>query len=250
MRPAEDGVTAPVAVSQELAALGPFFAVEVYGAGREKGAGASWRPMSELVDGSDVLGERVEAVRSFLAAGTGQEASAVEPRVAASVVHLGLVARVLSPLLALAVIHRRGGRVRVADLFWQPTLGSMFPLSVREAALGSDHAFAGSVIDEFSSAIAGFGVNEHILRGNVASALAAAARTLCEARPDLRDDLHTLIAPHLAGAGSFDPERTTFRRRTCCLIYRAAPDHKGPLCGDCALAPDHGPMDTQTDTET
>jgi len=259
VRPADDGVTAPAAVSEELAALGPFFAVEVHGAGRENGAGAdqensagsgrengagaSWRPMSELVDGSGVLDERVEAVRSFLATGTGREASAVELRVAASVVHLGLMARVLSPLLALAVLHQRRGDIRAADLWWQPTLGSMFPLSVREVALGSGPVFAGSVIDEFSTAIARFGVNQHILRGNVASALAAAARTLAGARPDLRDDVHALIGTHLAGSGSFGPDGTTFRRRTCCLIYRAAPDRKGALCGDCALAPDHGPMD-------
>jgi hypothetical protein len=200
--------------------------------------------MSELVDGSAVLAERVEAVRAFLAAGTEQETSAVELRVAASVVHLGLVARVLSPLLALAVLHERRGDILAADLWWQPTLGSMFPLSVREGALGSDPVFAGSVIVEFSSAMARFGVNEHILRGNVASALAAAARTLTEAHPDRRDDIHALIAPHLAGSGSLGPDATTFRRRTCCLIYRAAPDRKGPLCGDCALPADHGPMDT------
>lgn len=240
MRSADDGVTAPAAVSEELAALGPFFAVEVRGAGPT----TPWRPMNELVDGSSVLTERVEAVRAFLATGTGQETSAVELRVAASVVHLGLVARVLSPLLALAVLHRRRGDVRAADLWWQPTLGSMFPLSVREAALDSDAEFAASVIGEFSTAIARFGVNEHILRGNVASALAAAARTLSEARPDLRDDIRALIRPHLDGSGSFDLDGTTFRRRTCCLIYRAAPDRNGALCGDCALAPDHGPMGT------
>jgi hypothetical protein len=257
VRSADDGMTAPAAVSEELAALGPFFAVEVRGgdsggpaASEAPPPAASWRPMSELVDGSVVLNGRVEAVRAFLATGTGQEASAVELRVAASVVHLGLVARVLSPLLALAALHQRRDDIHAADLWWQPTLGSMFPLSVREAALGSDAVFtgrvvfAGSVIDEFSTAIARFGVNEHILRGNVASALAAAARTLSEARPELRDDIHALISPHLSGSGSFSSDGTTFRRRTCCLIYRAAPDREGALCGDCALAPDRGPMDT------
>jgi hypothetical protein len=251
VKSADDGVTVPAAVSEELTALGPFFAVQVHGA--ESGEppaseapppAASWRSMSELVDGSDALTERVEAVRAFLATGTGQETSAVELRVAASVVHLGLLARVLSPLLALAVLYQRRGDIRAADLWWQPTLGGMFPLSVREAAIGSGAVFAGSVIGEFNTAIARFGVNEHILRGNVASALAAAARTLSGARPDLRDDIQALISPHLAGSGSFDPDGTTFRRRTCCLIYRVAPDRRGALCGDCALAPDHGPMDT------
>lgn len=241
MRSGDDGTTAPVAVSvsEELAALGPFFALEFH---RAEVASSAWRPMSALVDGSGVLPERVAGVRAFLAAGTGQEASAVELRVAASVVHLGLVARVLSPLLALAVLHRRSGPVRVADLWWQPTLGSMFPLSVRAAALDTGAGFA-ECVDEFGAAIAPFGVNEHILRGNVASALAAAARTLAETRPDLRGHVHALIGKRLTGAGGFEPDGT-FRRRSCCLIYRAAPDHKGGLCGDCVLAAHHGPMDT------
>jgi hypothetical protein len=78
--------------------------------------------------------------------------------------------------------------------------------------------------------------------------LAGAGKTLAAARPDLRDDVRALISrllagDYLAGSGSFEPDGA-FRRRSCCLIYRAAPGRKGPLCGDCALAPDHGPMDT------
>ena len=226
-------------VSEDLAALGPFFAVELHGVGS---ASPPWRSMTELVDGSEVLPQRVEAVRAFLATGAGQEASAVELRVAASVVHLGLVARVLSPLLALAVLHGRGGPVRAADLWWQPTPGSMFPLSVREAALDSRAACAESVA-EFGTAIARFGVNGHILRGNVASALAAAGRTLAAARPDRRGEVYALIGKHLAAAGALGPDGT-FRRRSCCLIYRAAPGRKGAFCGDCALAADFGPRDT------
>jgi FhuF 2Fe-2S C-terminal domain len=238
---ADHGATAPATASEELAALGPFFAVVP----EEQASASSWRPMSELVDGSSVLAERVAAVRAFLATGTEQPDSAVELRVAASVVHLGLVARVLSPLLALAVLHRRGGRVRAADLLWQPTLGSMFPLSVRAGALDDGCvAFAEpECIGEFSAAIGRFGVNEHILRGNVASALVAAGRTLAEARPGLRDDIRTLIGDHMADAGDFEPDGS-FRRRSCCLIYRAAPGRDGALCGDCVLAPARGPMET------
>lgn len=242
-------------MSEELAALGPFFALEFHTTG---GASSPWRPMVELVepvepvDGSSVLAERVAAVRAFLADGTGQETAAVELRVAASVVHLGLVARVVSPLFALAVLHQGCGRVRAADLWWQPMLGSMFPLSLRESARDSGVGFAdgvlAGVIAEFSAAATGFGVNEHILRGNVASALSGAARTLTAARPDLRSGIRALITdllagPHLAGAGHFEPD-AGFRRRSCCLIYRAAPDRQGALCGDCVLAAPHGPMDT------
>lgn len=232
-------------VSEELTALGPYFALEFH-EGPE--AAQPWRPMTELVDSFDALAARVAEVRGHLAAGTGQKASAVEPRVAASVVHLGLVARVVSPLLALAVLHRRGGDVQIADLWWQPMLGSMFPLSVRDTALGSEGAVTTGAVAELGAAMARFGVNGHILRGNVASALAGAGKMLTAARPDLHDDIRALIdrhldSSHLAGSGGFEPGGS-FRRRSCCLIYRAAPDHKGGLCGDCVLAPARGPMDS------
>lgn len=259
MTAGDSEVRAPEAAGEELAALGPYFAVEFHAAAELYGAvpASPWRPMSELLEAPEALAERVAGVRAYLAAGTGQDASAVETRVAASVVHLGLVARVASPLLALAVLHRRGGQVRAADLWWQPTLGSMFPLLVRASAFDSDLRggpldsgphLLGGVVDEFSTAIARFGVNQHILRGNVASALAGAGRTLAAARPDRRGDIRALMdrllaSPHLADSGSFEPDGA-FRRHSCCLIYRAAPDRKGALCGDCALAPARDPMGT------
>jgi hypothetical protein len=160
-------------------------------------------------------------------------------------------------LLALTVFQQRGGSVHAADLRWQPTLGSMFPLSVRTSALACEATFAdgvlaAGVVGEFGTAITRFGVNEHIVRGNVASALAGAGRTLAAVRPDLRSDIHALIddllaGPELAGSGGFQPDGA-FRRRSCCLIYRAAPtstptaDRNGALCGDCVLAAERGPI--------
>jgi FhuF 2Fe-2S C-terminal domain len=252
-------VAASVPVSEELTALGPYFAVEFYGELPETAGDSPWRSMSGLVDSSsDAMAERVAGVRAYLAAGTGQaDASAVELRVAASVVHLGLVARVVSPLFALAVLHLQFGRVRAADLRWQPTLGSLFPLAVSRVALKAGGAsitdsmlddLLNGVVGELGAAVTPFGVNEHILRGNVASALAGAAKTLTAARPPLRDEIRTLMdrlldSPHLADSGGFEPDGA-FRRRTCCLIYRAAPDHAGGLCGDCVLAAPRGPMDS------
>ncbi|WP_194924243.1 (2Fe-2S)-binding protein [Catenulispora pinisilvae] len=272
-------------MSEELAALGPYFGVEFHGgvgggaaepqtgpgsaaalelvggdqAGLAGGgasevsvssvsAAAPWRPMRELVDHPDALAERVAGVRAFLAAGTGQKAAGVELRVAASVVHLGLVARVVSPLLALAVLHQRCGRVRAADLWWQPTLGSLFPLSLREAALDSGATFSdgvlGGVVGEFGMAIAGFGLSERIVRGNVASALVGAGKILSAARPEVSALMRDLLSsPYLAGSGAFEPDGK-FRRRSCCLIYRAAPDRDGALCGDCVLGAARGAMDT------
>jgi hypothetical protein len=56
--------------------------------------------MSELVDAPRILRDRVAAVRARLAATGGQAPEAVELRVAASVTHLGLLARLVSPALA------------------------------------------------------------------------------------------------------------------------------------------------------
>ncbi len=76
---------------------------------------------------SGVLAERVASVRAALAASGGRPAEAVELRVAASVAHLGLVARVVSPLLGLAALHRLPSRPpTLDDLRWHSALGGAF----------------------------------------------------------------------------------------------------------------------------
>lgn len=235
-------VLVPAVVSDELAALGPYFAAGFHDA--LQGPETPWCSLAELTEDPAVMEERVAGVRAFLAAGTGQDIEAVELRVAASVVHLGLVARVASPLTALAVGYGWRGSVWAADLRWQPGLASTFPLSISESALerAGSRAITDGVIAELETAIAPFGVNRHIMRGNVASALAGAVKTLSAARPELADRASAMLQVLLAGPvlrGSAGHRRDgTFRRRSCCLIYRAAPDHDGALCGDCALRDD------------
>ncbi|WP_435178067.1 (2Fe-2S)-binding protein [Actinacidiphila sp. bgisy145] len=263
-----------------LAELGPFFAVESAAAADAAGGGSGWRSMAELADGSGVLAARVAAVRGVLAAGGGQQPDAVEERVAASVTHLGLVARLLSPYLALAVLYGHvPGAVRLSDLRWQPALGGPYPLALpglpgraadppapaetgpaetggvadlgRVAGLGGvADAFAAAVLSgpvrELTAACADFRVSPHVLRGNTASALAGAARMVAAARPEAAARARALTGlltagGPLRGAGHLTPADAggghgAFRRRSCCLIYRAAPGHAGALCGDCALS--------------
>ncbi|MFE9309080.1 (2Fe-2S)-binding protein [Streptomyces sp. NPDC006706] len=79
-----------------------------------------------------------------------------------------------------------------------------------------------------------------LLRGNAASALAAAARLLESRARDsgrtaaghhARELAARLLAhPHLHGAGT--GTGTGFRRRSCCLYYRVP---GGGLCGDCCF---------------
>ncbi|MFI5610095.1 (2Fe-2S)-binding protein [Amycolatopsis sp. NPDC051903] len=215
--------------------MNPFFTYDTHAAGAEPAA--SWRPLSEVLDDGFVLRERVARVRSVLAAGGGD----VELRVAASVAHLGLAARLLSPALALAAAGRGAD---YADAWWQPEVGGAFPLSLpvpRKTGDVVEH-FASHVLDgplaRLDHALDAFSVSGTIRRGNVASALNGAATMLRQDHPEWTSEVDTIVERLFAVpalAGTFTREGGRFRRRSCCLIYRAAPGHDGPKCGDCVL---------------
>lgn len=234
-------------VFEELAALGPFFVLA--GHSRDTAPSPSWHPMSELVDGSGVLAARVADVRARLAAAGGQPVDAVETRVAASVTHLGLVARLVSPALAVAVLRGRLLALDLPALRWQRELGGAFPLSVPTDAFEGTEASAGALADrvvagpvrELVEATVPFSVSPHVLWGNVASAVHGAASMFASARPDLADRVHALASevldlPPLRDTSTPARDGVPFRRRSCCLIYRVAPGAAGPVCGDCVLA--------------
>lgn len=261
------GGSAPTSISEQLAALGPYFAADSHDP--SAAARDPWRPMSELLDDPNVLSGRVDTVRTYLAAagGTDRSADSIELRVAASMTHLGLAARALSPLFALNVMGRRPFPcpIGIRDLRWQPTLGSMFPLSIpdldldpepepgperepgpelgrpdRPASTSSSAAMdLAPLAAELCAAVEPFGVSPRVLWGNIASALNGARVALSSANPALAvgaaSEVGRLLSePPLAGTAQARPDGG-FRRLSCCLIYRAAPDHRGPLCGDCIL---------------
>ncbi|MEV7603058.1 (2Fe-2S)-binding protein [Kitasatospora sp. NPDC089797] len=234
---------------QRVAALGPFFAFETHGT---DGPVAPWRSMAELLDRPAASAERVAGARGHLAAAGGQPPEAVERRVAASVTHLGLAARVLSPAFGVAVLDGALFGYGLREARWQPTPGGLFPLSLpaRAAVPLADPAelaerFAAEVLDgavrELTEAFAAFGVPPRIGWGNVASAVNGAAAAVVRSAPQLAGRARQLAAllldrPPLRGAGTVAADGTRFRRRSCCLIYRAAPDRAGGLCGDCVLS--------------
>jgi hypothetical protein len=206
--------------------FGPFFAIETHPAGDRPRP--PWRLMRELVDDPAVLADRVHAVRTHLA--VGRPAVAVEPRVAASVTHLGLVARLVSPALAAAVTDGVVPDLDLRHTWWQPVLGGAFPLSVANVTAGLDQLLDGP-IRTLGAATRPFGVSDQILWGNVASALHGAAGIIGVRAGAVVDQL--MSRPPLRGTGTTTGGR--FRRRTCCLIYRAAPGRAGAVCGDCVL---------------
>lgn len=219
--------------------------------------------MTELVDRPEVLRQRIGSVQKFLAAGAGINPEAIQWRVAASTVHLGLIARLLAPALASAVLTDRTPDLRLTEFFWQPTLGGPYPLSVAESPLSPLELDVGvdshQVADDLSRWIttgpieqltrtmsAAGGVSEKVLRGNIASALHSAAQQIVPAQPDLADRTTALldtVADHqsLRGTGRVLPSGS-FRRNSCCLIYRAMPPMPEAggrmVCGDCVLTAD------------
>jgi FhuF 2Fe-2S C-terminal domain len=211
----------------------PFFAIETHPAGARPRP--PWRLMWELVDDPAVLADRVHAVRTHLAA--GRPPDAVELRVAASVTHLGLVARLVSPALAAAVTDGVVPDLDLRHTWWQPVLGGAFPLSVADTTADLDQLLDGPI-----RTLVGVtrGVSDQILWGNVASALHGAAEMLHGAAGIIGERANTVVdqlmsRPPLRGTGTTTDGR--FRRRTCCLIYRAAPGRAGAVCGDCVLRP-------------
>ncbi|RZT87746.1 FhuF-like iron-sulfur protein [Pseudonocardia sediminis] len=236
---------APVDVTaalDDVAAVGPFFALPVL-----DGGGAE--PFARLHADPRPLSDRIARVRQSLGS---------DERVAASIGFQGLVARLVSAPLAAVVLHavlpdlaglsRRPG----GDDPWAPGLtgagGASTPDPAEDpggaaAVLGAElvDAQLAPLVEAVRGLVA---VSGHVLWGNVASALAGSARVLDSARPGSRPALLGVLGallehPSLSGTGRLlvlepgvaDTE-WGFRRRSCCLYYRVP---GGGKCGDCVL---------------
>jgi hypothetical protein len=230
----------------DLAALGPYFAVEVHRPGSP--LRPPWESLGELTGTPGALAGRIGEVRERLAAAAGCPAAAVEFRVAASIAQLGLCARLLSPALGAAATGRTLP-VDVGQARWVPGLGGPFRLSLPEATVpeaavateagtaATDALLAGP-ITQIVRAVEAMAVSPRVLWGNVASAVNGAAAMIAAARPDLAGPAAETAAAMLANpalTGTFQgrPLRG-FRRQNCCLIYRLSPERPA-YCGDCIL---------------
>ncbi len=225
----------------DLAALGPYFAVDVHRPGSP--LRPPWQPLDALIGSPDALADRIGEVRERLAAAAGCPAAAVEFRVAASIAQLGLCARLLSPALGAAAAGRTLP-VDVGQARWVPALGGPFRLSLAEDAVAAGAGPAGIAallagpIAQIVRAVEAMAVSPLVLWGNVASAVNGAATMIAAARPDLAgpaaDTAAAMLAsPALTGTYQGRPLRG-FRRRNCCLIYRLSPERPA-YCGDCVL---------------
>jgi FhuF 2Fe-2S C-terminal domain len=197
------------------AGAGPYFAVEAWV------PEAGWRPVRELAADPEVLAGRVAYARADIAGRAGVLPAEVTERVAASIVFLGLAARLVSPSLGAAVLGGVVPSLTLDNLWWRPVDGGPVPLVAgsvtgREIGGGADQDQAGGTgagdqaggdqaggdwLDEAAGALSLecvrglvepvaeafrelFRVSPLILRGNIASALAGAAGMLATGFPD------------------------------------------------------------------
>jgi hypothetical protein len=218
--------------------LGAFF--EVHQHDRHSLPTPPWRPFAELVTTPQALEVRVERVREALTGSAVRPPLALERRIAASVAHLGLMARVISPALAESTEVGGVGYVNLDELWWQDELGGAFPLSIpKSPPTGQLSELVDGPITLLTTAIGDrFGVARTVLWGNVASAINGAAVMFGKDRPDQAESARTVatrLVAHPALAGEDGRPGDGFRRRSCCLIYRLSSAGRAAVCGDCVL---------------
>jgi hypothetical protein len=192
--------TAPHADAAEAlaaaAGAGPFFTIDRWV------AGAGWRRASLLISDPAVLADRVNHARAVIAGRAGIAPAEVTERVAASIVFLGLAARLVSPSLGAAVLGGVVPYLTLDNLWWQQVDSGPVPLAVgpvagrhigdAPAARQLDDAaelFSQLCVQGVAVPVAGafqtqFRLSPLMLRGNIASALAEAAGTLARNFPD------------------------------------------------------------------
>ena len=107
------------------ATAGPYFTIQPWS------PGAGWQPFGDLLADPAVLPERVGQARAVMARNAGCAPADVPPRVAASVLFLGLAAQLVSPLLGAAVLAGVLPRLAVADLYWRRVPAGPWPLAAR-----------------------------------------------------------------------------------------------------------------------
>ncbi|MBT2493730.1 (2Fe-2S)-binding protein [Streptomyces sp. ISL-96] len=230
---------------EEAASVGGFFALRTRTPDAGAGAGAHV-PLARIYAGDLApLTFRVDKVAARL--------GAPERRVAASIAHLGLVARLWSLALGPAALYGEFPDLPPDDLRWNADLTS--PHDLWLAAPPSPLPATADRIREvvqyghllpLADAFRQDGrISRPLLWGNAGSALAGAARELHawarkNGRPEVGERALELAAelfrhPDLRATGTLDG--AAFRRRSCCLYYRCP---SGGLCGDCVF--DHSPQ--------
>ena len=221
------------------AELGPFFQADPH-------PGPDWLSWAALTADPALLARRAAEVRAVLAAGPGSPD--VAPAVVASLVHLGLVARLVAPPLGAALLSGvlpvapvKQVHVRLAGANPLPLALEVTSAAVVAGPADLAAAFVGSwltpAVEPLTAAVrTSWSVSRTVLEGNVTSAVAGALRMAAAARPELAEQVEAVLdalltSEPLAGTGRRRVDGS-FVRRSCCLFYRVP---GAGTCGDCVL---------------
>lgn len=220
---------------EELSALGPFFAIETHP--HTGSPPPLWRPMSVLISEPDILAARVDQVRSALAQRVGRRPQHIDPRVAASVAHLGLAARLIAPMIGAISLGCPPLSWSPDQLWWHDQLSGAFPLSVARQ-LAAEESWPGATVEGLTNVLyERYRVSRIVLWGNIGSAANSAAQLIAAARPDVAAQAYraadAVLSDSRVDEGTARAGRE-FRRRSCCQIWRVSND-RSATCGDCVL---------------
>lgn len=215
----------------ELAALGPYFALQA----GEPGPGTGWRPVSGLIGDQAELGRVVDEFARRL--------RTTERWAAASVFYQGWAARLTSVYAASVVLRGAIPDLAAERLRYQlPATGPAELLAGPVAATGPGAGWRRLIDDHLEPLAAALRqqvrIGEHLLRGNLASALAGSVTVLSLGGHGSLAELtrqHWAQPAELAPYGRWNrlPDGLRYARTTCCG-YEQVPG--GGRCGDCSLA--------------
>ena len=232
---------------QAVGAIGDFFTLDRPGLGGV--------PLSQLVDSPDVYASRIGATRHALARLLDRNPDELPRRAVASLVFLGISARLVAPTLAAAAVDRLVPRLLLEDVtaaeladgrlvlrltrFHDLSHGATTSISELVALIGQQliEGQIGRLVHAFSTRDA---LHPRLLWGNVASTVASAAKLINQHHPR-QSDATVITArlildrPPLAHCGhlTHDSSGIHYHRVSCCLYYQF-PD--AGTCGDCPLA--------------
>ncbi|WP_438817645.1 (2Fe-2S)-binding protein [Streptomyces finlayi] len=219
----------------ELGSVNGFFALRTGETG-----GAGHVPLAQVYAGDP-------APLAFRIDKTAARLEAPERRVASSIAHLGIVARLWSVALGSAALYDEVPDLSPDLLHWDADGSSpddlvltevrMLPATAETLRETVQHGHLLPLSEAFRRDGA---ISPQLLWGNAGSALAASVTQLrLWAREMNRPEVgkraaviaHELFAqPELNATGSL--KAGAFRRNSCCLYYRCP---KGGLCGDCVF---------------
>lgn len=227
------------ALLARTAECGPYFAIPAVAAGAGEDVAA-------LVCDEAAVCEYVDRTQAAIAESMACARSRIPLRMAASSFQMGVVSRLLSPVLGAATIGARVPLLTEGSVRWLGSAGHAprFGVTGLEWARPSDRtaeaiatsvlaALVGPLTDTLAAAV---GLSPRISWGNTASAANGAVTVLAMTRPDLEPAGRALVQDLLTTEplrGTAQITEGRFVRRSCCLFYRAP---GGGLCQDCVLA--------------